>query len=366
MSYKTFSNQIKSGDIKSIYLLYGQESYLLDKAKELLQDSVVTAFPELNYIILDGDTITVEQLQNACETFPFGSEKKLVVVKHPGFLKRANNKKDEEDEVEQSEIEREQKQDGSPKKEAGEQKRYMELFSELPESCCLLLLYYGELGKSKKLFDSIMKNGEVFEFARVDKDDLTKWVKNNFGKYDMKIGFRELAYFITMSGYSDKNSDKNLYNLENEINKISAFAGSTDTVTIEHIEAVMPKNLENDIFKLINSCADRKVADSLSILHDLLMRGEEIFAVLAMITKQIRTMIAVVESNQKGMDVKAAASKLKVHEFYAKNCFNYGKKIGMKGLVSALNNSVEVENSVKSGKLEKRLALEMLMMNMFE
>lgn len=365
MSYKTFSNQVKSGDIKSIYLLYGQESYLLDKAKELLQDSVVTAFPELNYITLDGDTLTVEQLQNACETFPFGSEKKLVVVKHPGFLKRANSKKDEEDE-EQSETESEQKQEENPKKEAGEQKRYMELFGELPESCCLLLLYYGELGKSKKLFDSIKKNGEVFEFTRVDKDDLTKWVKNNFGKYNMKIGFKELDYFITMSGYSDKKSDKNLYNLENEINKISALAGSTDTITIEHIEAVMPRNLENDIFKLINSCADRKVANSLSILQDLLMRGEEIFAVLAMITKQIRTMIAVVELNQKGMDAKAASAKLKVHEFYAKNCLNYGKKIGIKGLISALNNSVEVENSVKSGKMDKRLALEMLMMNMFE
>jgi len=366
MSYKNFSKQIKSGDIKSIYLLYGHESYLLDKAKELLQENVVTAFPELNYIILDGDTITVEQLQNACETFPFGCEKKLVVVKHPGFLKRANNKKGEEEEEEQSEVERDQRQEESPKKEAGEQKRYMELFGDLTESCCLLLLYYGELGKSKKLFDSIKKNGEVLEFTRVDKDDLTKWIKNNFAKYNINIGFKELDYFITMSGYTDKNSDKNLYNLENEINKISAFVGSSDTVTMEHIEAVMPKNLENDIFKLINSCADRKVADSLSILNDLLMRGEEIFAVLAMITKQIRTMIAVVESSKKGMDVRTAALKLKVHEFYAKNCLNYGKKIGMKGLVNALNNSVEVENSVKSGKMDKRLALEMLMMNMFE
>lgn len=354
MSYITFYNQIKSGDIKSIYLLYGQESYLLDKARELLQENVVTAFPELNYIAFDGEAITVEQLQNACETFPFGCEKKLVVVKHPGFLKKANSKKNEEDD------------DESPKKEAGEQKKYLELFSELPKSCCLLLLYYGELGKSKKLFDSIKKNGEVFEFTRVDREALTKWVKNNFERQNKKIGFKELEYFITMSGYSDKNSDKNLYNLENEINKISAFAGSSAAVTLEHIEAVMPKNLENDIFKLINSCADKKVANSLSILNDLLMQGEEIFGILALITKQIRTMIAVVESCQKGMDIKTTASNLKLNEFYAKNCLNYGKKIGMKGLIKALNNSVEIENSVKSGKVDKRLAIEMLMMNMFE
>lgn len=365
MSYKNFANQIKSGEIKNVYLIYGQESYLLDKAKELLQENVVTAFPELNYVALDGDVLTVEQLQNACETFPFGCEKKLVAVRHPGFLKRANNKKDEEDEEEQADSENDQKQEEAPKKDSSEQKRYMELMSELPESCCLLLLYYGELGKSKKLFDSIKKNGEVFEFTRVERDDLVKWAKNSFGKHGKKMGLKELDYFINMSGYLDKNSDKNLYDLENEINKISAYTGNSDTVTIEHIEALMPKNLENDIFKLINSCADKKVADSLSILHDLLVQGEEIFAVLAMITKQVRTMIAVVELNQKGMDAKGAAAKLKVHEFYAKNCLNYGRKIGMKGLVNALNNSVEVENSVKTGKMDKRLALEMLMMNMF-
>lgn len=365
MSYKEFANQIKSGNIKSVYLLYGQESYLLDKAKELLQENVVTAFPELNYIALDGDNLTVEQLQNACETFPFGCEKKLVVVRHPGFLKRAGNKKDEEEEAEQSEADNEEKQEESVKKDGGEQKRYLELFDELPESSCLLLLYYGELGKSKKLFDSIKKNGEVFEFARIDRDDLTKWVKNSFGKHGKKPGFKELDYFIALSGYLDKNTDKNLYDLENEINKIAAFTGNSDTVSTQDIEAVMPKNLENDIFKLINSCADKKVAESLSIFNDLLMQGEEAFGILAMITKQVRTMIAVVELNQKGMDTKAAASRLKVHEFYAKNCLNYGRKIGMKGLVNALNNSVEVENSVKTGKMDKRLALEMFMMNMF-
>lgn len=358
MSYKIFANEIKAGEIKKIYLLHGQESYLLDRAKELLREKVVTAFPELNLSVLDGESITVEQLQNACDTFPFGCEKKLVVVRQPGFLKKAERKGQEEDE-----------EDGSKEssgKNSAEVKAYTEYLSELPDSCCLLLLYYGEMGKSKKLTDSISKAGAVFEFKKVEKDDLTKWAKNSFGKHNKKIGFKELDYFISMTGYSDKNSEKTLYDMENEINKISAFAGASDEISITHIDAVMPRNLENDIFKLINSCADKKPTEGLSILHDMLMQGEEIFVILAMITKQIRTMLAVVELHQKGMDAKAASSKLKIHEFYAKNCLNYGKKIGMAGLIKGLNNSVSAEDSVKSGKLDKRLAMEMLMINMFQ
>ncbi|HUV84085.1 MAG TPA: hypothetical protein VMV86_00155, partial [Methanosarcinales archaeon] len=97
MSYRAFTNELKN-EIKKVYLLYGQESYLLDNAKELLKKKVVTAFPELNYNALDGEALTVEQLQNACDTFPFGSEKKLVVVRQPAFLIKANKKGEEEEE----------------------------------------------------------------------------------------------------------------------------------------------------------------------------------------------------------------------------------------------------------------------------
>jgi DNA polymerase III subunit delta len=359
MSYRAFANELKT-EIKKVYLLYGQESYLLDSAKELLKKKVITAFPELNYNALDGEALTVEQLQNACDTFPFGSEKKLVVVRQPAFLIRANKKGDEEEDGSEQEPE------AKLPKDSGELKSYLELLKELPDSCCLLLLYYGSLGKMKKVKDAISKDGSEFEFKRIDKDDLVKWVKNSFSRFNKKIGFKEMDYFIVLSGYLDKNSEKNLYNLENEIDKISAFAGKEEDISISHIDSVMPKSLENDIFKLINSCAEKRISESLSVLSDLLVQGEEIFAVLAMITKQIRTMTAVMELNQKGLDAKAAASRLKVHEFYAKNCLNHGKKIGMQGLIKGLNNCVATEMNVKTGKIDKRLALEMLIINMFQ
>lgn len=363
MSYRAFTNDLKS-EIKKVYLLYGQESYLLDNAKELLKKKVVTAFPELNYNVLEGEALTVEQLQNACDTFPFGSEKKLVVVRQPAFLTKANKKgEEEEDEKEEG---NEQEVESKVAKDSGELKGYLELLKELPDSCCLLLLYYGNLGKAKKVKDAVSKVGSEFEFKRIDKDDLAKWVKNSYSRFNKKIGFKEMDYFIVLSGYLDKNSEKNLYNLENEINKISAFAGKEEDITIKHIDAVMQKSLENDIFKLINSSADKRISDSLSVLSDLLTQGEEIFAILAMITKQIRTMISVLELNQKGLDAKAAASRLKVHEFYAKNCLNYGRKIGMQGLIKGLNNCVSIELNVKSGKMDKRLAMEMLIINMFQ
>ena len=179
MSYKVFANELKN-EIKKVYLLYGQESFLLDKAKELLKESVVTAFPELNFNALDGENLTIEQLQNACETFPFGCEKKLVAVRQPAFLKKTGKKGEEENEEKANE------QETNVQKNSGELKKYLELLEELPDSCCLLLLYYGDPGKSKKINDTVSKVGAVFEFKRAEKDELTKWVRNSFGRNNKK------------------------------------------------------------------------------------------------------------------------------------------------------------------------------------
>jgi DNA polymerase-3 subunit delta len=358
MSYRAFVKEIKRGEIRKVYLLYGQERYLLDKARELLKEQVVTAFPEMNYNQLDGESITPELLQNSCETFPFGCERKLVTVRQPAFLKKAAGRKAEKEEEEEE-------ADGS-KKDSRELKTYLKLFQELPDSCCLLLLHYGEMGKSKKVTDAIGKEGALYEFKRAEREELTRWIQNSFDRFGKKISFKEIDFFIGMSGYLDKNTDKNLYDLENEINKIAAFSGDSEEITQEHITAVMPKNLESDIFKLINHSADKKVSESLSILSDLLTGGEEIFGILAMLTKQIRTMIAVLELHSKGLDAKGAASRLKVHEFYAKSCLKHGKKIGMQSLIKGINQCVSAEMDVKSGKMDKRLAMEMLIINMFE
>ena len=77
MSYRQLMNDIKNNSIKPVYLIYGNETYLIDKGWEALKASIVTDFPELNYTRLEGDKLDISELSAACETFPFGTEKRL-------------------------------------------------------------------------------------------------------------------------------------------------------------------------------------------------------------------------------------------------------------------------------------------------
>jgi len=347
MSYRQLMNDIKNNGIKPVYLIYGSETYLIDKGWEALKNAVVTSFPELNYTQLEGEKLAVDMLSTACETFPFGCDKRLVTVRDLGLLKG----KGESEEAEKA------GKDAQP---------FIDVVKSINDTTCLLFVSYGSIDKRKKLVNELKKSGAVYEFDRVDREELGQWIKNVLGKSGKKIGSRELGYFINSIGYIDKNGSKTLYDVENEVKKLTSFMGDSADVRMEHIEAVVPRNIENDIFKLINACSEKDVDSSLRVYGDLLLDGESSFGILALLSKQIKNMLVVSELYGRKYDSRSIAQKLKLHEYTVKLCIKYSSSIKRQALQSAFGKCLNTEFSIKSGRMGERLAMEMLLVGIFD
>ncbi len=352
MSYRALISDIKNQSIKNVMMVFGTETYLIDKALESLRGAVVTAFPELNYTVLEGDHLKLDQLANACETFPFGCDRKLVLVRDLYALKSSGK-----GEVEEG---------GGSSAASTELQGLLDMVANSSDSTCLVFVSYGSIDKRKKLFNEIKKRGAVYEFDRVEREEFITWVKNILNKAKKQIKPREVDYFVSSSGYLDKNSSKTLYDVENELKKLVSFMGNDTEVTMAHISAIMPKNIENDIFKLINACSERRVSDSLRVYSDLLLEGESSLGILAMLSKQIKNIISVQELYYKGYESKAIADMQRLHEFTVKLCIKYCDKIKKNKLINAFSRCVGAEMSIKSGKMSDRLAIEMLLVTMFD
>jgi DNA polymerase-3 subunit delta len=348
MNYRKLINDIKNNEIKKVYLIYGSETYLIDKGWENLRDATVTSFPELNYTILDGEQTKASEVAEACGTFPFGTEKRLIVVRDLKLLK-SKGASDEE----------------SPAP-SGELKSYIDVINTIPDSSCLLFLSYGGIGKGKKLINEIKKIGAVYEFGRIDREDLATWTRNALKKESKEITPRDLDYLINSTGYLDKNSSKTLYDMESIIKKLINYMGETKKVEPVHIEAVLPRNIEKDIFKLINACSEKNVDQSLRVYNDLLLEGESSMGILALLSKQIKNMIQVSELHTLKHNSKSISEELKIHEYTVKLCIKYSRTIKRQLLHSAFHRCVETELSIKSGRMEERLAMEMLLVSLFE
>lgn len=347
MSYRQLIKDIKSNNIKPVYLIYGSEAYLMDKGWEALKNAVVTSFPEINYTKLEGEKLDASELSAACETFPFGSEKRLVAVRDLEILK----------------VKGKERETASPGKDV---QPFIDVVENIGDTTCLLFISYGSIDKRKKLVNAIKKQGAIYEFDRVDRDGLAQWIRNILSKSGKTIGFKELDFFINSIGYLDKNGNKTMYDVENEIKKLAGYMGNAVDVDLKHILAVVPKNIENDIFKLINACSEKDVDRSLRVYGDLLLEGVSSFGVLALLANQIKNMLGVSELYGKRYDPRSISQKLKLHEYTVKLCIKNSSCIKRKLLRSALEKCLDTEFSIKSGVMGERLAVEMLLVELFE
>jgi DNA polymerase-3 subunit delta len=314
---------------------------------EALENALVTSFSELNYTRLDGDKLDISELAAACETFPFGSDKRLVTVRDLYMFKGKG-------EGEEATSDR------------NDPKPLIDVIENINDTTCLVFVSYGSVDKRKKLVNELKKHGAVYEFERIDRDELAQWIKRELGKSKKNIAAKELDYFINSIGYIDKNGSKSMYDVENLIKKLISYTGKLTDVKLEHIEAVVPRNMENDIFKLINACSEKNADLSLRIYGDLLLEGENSFGILALLSRQIKNIILVSELYNKRFDGKSISEKLKIHEYTVKLCIKYSSSIKSEVLQSAFRKCIDTEFAIKSGRMGERLAMEMLFVSLFE
>jgi DNA polymerase-3 subunit delta len=80
--------EIKSGKLLPLYYLFGEDAYNLTFTLKSIQEKVEPHLSsEFDKETFYGDSATINQILDLASTFPFGSEKKLIVVKEADKIK---------------------------------------------------------------------------------------------------------------------------------------------------------------------------------------------------------------------------------------------------------------------------------------
>ena len=84
---KNIQADIKSGNFKQVYLLYGEEAYLKQQYKQNLVKALNPDGDTMNFNHYEGKGIDVKQLIDLCETMPFSQSAELFCWKIQVFSK---------------------------------------------------------------------------------------------------------------------------------------------------------------------------------------------------------------------------------------------------------------------------------------
>ena len=337
MNYKDIINDIKNRNIKNTYLFYGKEYYLIENAIKEIKSSLNDGMIDFNLDIIDGREIALDQLISSIETLPFMDDRKIVILKDFELLKGKKKNFSDEDE-----------------------KYFTEYIDNIPQTTTLVFIVYGDIDKRKSLVKKISKNGIVFNCDKLSDMDLFKWVKKKFDNKNVLIDNAQIMYFIESTGYKDKNNEYTLSDIDNEIRKISSFAGSDTKVTNEIIDRLSQKKIENDIFKLIDYIGDKNSQNAIKILNDMINEGESVLGIFAMINRQFKIVLQVKELLNKGLNNKAISDKLKLSLFIVNKSIKISRNFTESMIIDMLNYILESDYKIKKGLMRDTLAIEML------
>ncbi|WP_168190027.1 DNA polymerase III subunit delta [Caloramator sp. E03] len=352
-TYNDFLN-IVSKNKRGIFLICGQEKNLIRKSIKVLYD-LITFFPEINLITLSGENINVDSIINSCETMPFFSDRKLVHIKNPDFLKKT---KKESSNKNPSLTKEESVENISGNLSSNDIVSFLSKYIlELPDNIIFLISYNDDIDLNNKFVTSVKNSGYLVQYNLLKAKDIENIAVEMFKDRGKDIKKAELAYFISDISSIDE--------LEMEIDKICAFAIDEKIITKAHIDAVSYKGIESNIFKLVDAVIKKNADGAISIINNLLFQGENHLIILAMIIRQYRLIYNV----KRYLLLKKEQSEIKrilkiKSDIILKNLIVQSNNMNFDELKRAFDLCLEADCNIKRGRISPNLSLEMLIVNL--
>lgn len=250
LTYDALDKSINT-ELKSLYLLYGEEQYLIDTCVNKIKKKFGEKVLGINYILIDETNL--DNLISDIEMPAFGYDKKLIIVKNSGLFKKDGRKKS-----------------GSPiqDKIADYIKNNIDVIEEA------VILVFVDIDVDKNVvFEAVSKNGIVCNIEEMKPIQLVKKLKQICNLYKVNVDDMTLNYLVETCG-------TNLQNLINEIRKLIEYAGENGTITLEAVNKLSIKQMESVIFDLTDCLAMRKIDKALEILDNLIYQKEPIQKIL--------------------------------------------------------------------------------------
>lgn len=320
---KSLNEDLKTGNFSQIYLLYGEENYLKKQYKERFVKALLPEGDTMNYAHYEGKGIDVREVIDLAETMPFFAERRVFVFENTGFFKSA----------------------------AGAE--LADYLKELPETAYFLFVE-EEVDKRGKMYKAVKSKGRAVELPFQDENTLKRWVAGQIGRENKRITETDLVYFLNKVGID-------MGNITKELEKLFCYTLERDVITREDIDAVCVTQISNHIFDMVNAVAEKQQKKALDLYYELLALKEPPMRILFLLTRQYRGLYQVKQLAQKGYGRKEIAEKAGLHPFAVGKYMEQAKRFQVKELRAILEDSVDIEQRVKTGLLTDSLAVEIFL-----
>lgn len=309
-------------DLKPVYLIFGDEELLLERALHRLRDRIAeVADLDFNYEGFDGETADADAVVAAANTLPFASDRRLVVVRAVDKMNAASQ-------------------------------AVLAAYAKDPAPTACLVLVATKMRKDSKLFRAVDALHGAAEYKAPRKSAYPSWVVELFASKGRKINLDAAGALVRAVG-------PDLRRLEIETDKILAYTGERTDITRDDVASLVAETAPVSVFDFLNALGARDCTAALERLDDLIADGQDLAGVHAMTLRHLRSLISARAIADRGGRASDVQREVGMAEWQARNMIEQARRFSPAELSRALREAATLEAQMKSGNGEPSVNFEM-------
>lgn len=247
---------LKSKAFKKAYLLYGAEDYLVHfYAERISSVNVCEEDRFMNLVRLRREEATVERVAESIVTLPFLGDKRVTWVKDSGWF---SLKKGKTDDKSKSDSEEDDAEDTPLPANLADLETAL---NSMPDSS-IVIFEEKKADKRSALYKRIGKIGYCAELKTPDTDGLIRFVKKEAAALQKNVDDRTAQYLAEYVG-------GDLYYMQQQIQKICAYAGERSALTVSDVQAIATHQIDAAVFDLTDAIGAKDTKRARQLLMEL-------------------------------------------------------------------------------------------------
>ena len=228
MTYDQLFTHLQKKQFASIYFLMGDEPFYIDEISNYIEENAMPeAQRDFNQMLVYGKETDADEVIAMAKEFPFGTEKRVVIVKEAKELKN---------------MER------------------LVKYAENPSQTAIVVICYKYATLKAAQLKTVEKNGVVFHSEKIKDYKLPEWIQKHAGKYQFKMQ-------PAVANLLAENIGVDLSRLDNEFKKLTIFLPPNSEISADMVEKHIGISKEYNVFELQNALAERKIDKAYKIVH---------------------------------------------------------------------------------------------------
>lgn len=322
--------------MEGLYLFYGEETYLLEETVKNIKKSFKELIEGINFIKIDESNIN--QLIFNIETPCFGFDKKLIIVKYSGLLKKEKKKKNSyvTDLIDKI-------------------ANYLESNIDMIKSNNTIIFIEESVDKNK-LYKTIEKYGKVINFEVEKLPSLINRIKAISLAYKVEISNENAKYLVECCGLS-------LQGIINELRKLIEYVGINGVIQKSDIDELTIKQIDSVIFDLTDNLGKKDIKKAIEVFNNLIYKKEPVQKILITLYNHFKKLYYVKIAEINNMNILEVLN-LKANQTFLVSKYKaqskYFKQVELRKILQEL---IDLDYNYKNGLIDLNIGIESILCN---